>query len=234
MLLFKKKKAKQNKQTHTHTASTRPVLDIRLLHTWTPLWICVAERCTGNSPCTLYIYTYIQGCEVVKCCNTCLLPHHVVMITLVWNTRSQPSHVYSLALSLSSLVSAGSRMWQVVRKTDAGMLTPQSCSLSAIMLLEEAWMESGQASLRTELVSIPACHQKGIESRTLSDLTQWLLPSDKWKLYCTCVGEMRNWGNCLKVASHPAKSAEGRKKKERKRKKNHWTELVTVQSQIHF
>lgn len=36
-------------------------------------------------------------------------------------------------------------------------------SLSAIMLLEEAWMESGQASLRTELVSIPACHQKGIQ-----------------------------------------------------------------------
>lgn len=29
---------------------------------------------------------------------------------------------------------------------------------------------------------------------------------------------MRNWGNCLKVASHPAKSAEGRKKKRKKEK----------------
>lgn len=132
LYLYKTKQSNSTRtraRTHTHTASTRPVLDIRLLHTWTPLWICVAERCTGNSPCTLYIYTYIQGCEVVKCCNTCLLPHHVVMITLVWNTRSQPSHVYSLALSLSSLVSGGSRMWQVVRKTDAGMLTPQPCPI---------------------------------------------------------------------------------------------------------
>jgi hypothetical protein len=94
--------AKKYRNTHTHTHThthtyTRPVLDICLLCTWTWLWICVAERCIGNSPCTLYIYTYIQGCEVVKCCKICLLPYPMAMITLVWNTRSQPSHFYSLA-----------------------------------------------------------------------------------------------------------------------------------------
>lgn len=87
-----KTKQSNSKETHTHTLIYRTCtgqLDIRLLCTWTWLWICVAERCIGNSPCTLYIYTYIQGRDVVKCCKICLLPYHVVMITLVWNTRSQ-------------------------------------------------------------------------------------------------------------------------------------------------
>lgn len=57
---------KGKKDPHT---STRTALDICLVWTWTRLWICVAEGVLETQSMHIYIYTYIQGREVAKCCK---------------------------------------------------------------------------------------------------------------------------------------------------------------------
>lgn len=57
-------KGKKDPYTSTSTA-----LDICLVWTWTRLWICVAEGVLETQSMHIYIYTYIQGREVAKCCK---------------------------------------------------------------------------------------------------------------------------------------------------------------------
>lgn len=48
---------------------TSTALDICLVRTWTWLWVCVAEGVLETQSMHIYIYTYIQGREVAKCCK---------------------------------------------------------------------------------------------------------------------------------------------------------------------
>lgn len=190
---IRQNKATAKTDTHTITHIYKTCTGHPLVCTW--LWICVAGRCTGNSPCTLYIYTYIQGREVVKCCKICLQPYHVVMVTLEWNTGPQPSHFLpflwssSASQQLSVWLSLGCNsgwenlMWGCSRPS---ALLCLSALVGHSMLLEEDLDGIHRTLavtllLRTELVSILTCHQKGIP-QDRCDLTRWLLPSDKWKL----------------------------------------------------
>lgn len=94
--------SKGKKPTHIHKTCTRHLLVMYLnstvdLRGWKVSW--------KHSPCT---YTYIHISRAVKWSNVAnlfLLPFHVVMTALVWEMRSQPSHFYSPAQPLSSLVS---------------------------------------------------------------------------------------------------------------------------------
>lgn len=73
----------------------------------------------------IYIYPGLWSCQMLQnmlAASSRGYDHSGVEHEVPTLPRLQPS-------SLSSLVSAGSRMWQVVRKTDAGMLTPQPCPL---------------------------------------------------------------------------------------------------------
>lgn len=89
-------KGKKKTTNHPYTY-TRIVLDICLLCTWTRrLWICCGWKVYWKQSMHIYIYTYIKGRELGRCCKHMLCAFsHGSDFSSVCAIRSLCSHLYS-------------------------------------------------------------------------------------------------------------------------------------------
>lgn len=90
------KATSEEKKTNPYTY-TRTVLDVCLLCTWTQrLWICFGWKVYWKQSMHIYIYTYIKGREVVRCCKHLLFAFsRGYNYSLLSNIRSQCFHFSS-------------------------------------------------------------------------------------------------------------------------------------------
>lgn len=124
--------SKEKKQPiHIYKNCTRHVL-VRYFNSMTGS--VLAERCTGNSPCT---YTYIhipRAMNLSDVANTCSLPFHTVRIFLLWVASGpcaptvQPPH----SLAAASLAS-GVSLWDAT--VGGGKALRAESGLSGVPLL---------------------------------------------------------------------------------------------------